>query len=128
MRAEGHHMTMYPPERQRAITDLLLRQDGRRASVSQISEQLKVTTETVRRDLDVLERRGVLRRMRGGAELMQSTPFEQALAARHAQQFDDKLVIAQRVIRELPEDGVVVLDSGSLTLICAQAMPKDRSL
>src|SRR5436190_14961175 len=121
-------MTMYPPERQRAITGLLMHLDGRRASVAQISEQLKVTTETVRRDLDVLERRGVLRRVRGGAELMDSTPFEQALAARHAEQFDDKLVIARRVADELPEDGVVVLDSGSLTLVCAQAMPKDRAL
>jgi DeoR family transcriptional regulator, fructose operon transcriptional repressor len=121
-------MTMYPPERQRTITDLLISHDGRRASVLQISEQLKVTTETVRRDLDVLERRGVLRRIRGGAELLDSTPFEQALAARHAEQFEDKLVIARRVAHELPEDGVVVLDSGSLTLVCAQAMPKDRAL
>ena len=121
-------MTMYPPERQRAITALLMRLDGRRASVTQISDQLGVTTETVRRDLDVLERRGVLRRMRGGAELLHSTPFEQALAARHAEQFDDKLVIARRAVDELPEDGVVVLDSGSLTFVCAQAMPKDRPL
>ena len=121
-------MTMYPPERQRAITDLLIQHHGRRASVLQISEQLRVTTETVRRDLDVLERRGVLRRIRGGAELLDSTPFEQALAARHAEQFEDKLVIARRVVDELPEDGVVVLDSGSLTLVCAQAMPKDRAL
>jgi DeoR family fructose operon transcriptional repressor len=119
---------MYPPERQRAITDLMMQLDGRRASVTQISEQLGVTTETVRRDLDVLERRGVLRRIRGGAELLESTPFEQALAARHAQQFEDKLVIARRVVEELPEDGVVVLDSGSLTFFCAQAMPRDRAL
>ncbi len=121
-------MTMYPPERQRAITDLLMEVDGRRATVAEISERLKVTSETIRRDLDVLERRGVLRRMRGGAELMSATPFEQALAARHAQQRDDKVVIARHVISELPEDGVIVLDSGSLTLVCAQAMPKDRSL
>ncbi len=121
-------MTMYPPERQRAITDLLMRLDGRRASAAQISEKLKVTTETVRRDLDVLERRGVLRRIRGGAELMDSTPFEQALAARHAEQFEDKVIIARRVVEELPEDGVVVLDSGSLTFVCAQAMPRDRQL
>ena len=58
---------------------------------------------------------GVLRRIRGGAELTDSTPFEQALAARHAEQFEDKLVIARRVAEELPQDGVVVLDSGSLT-------------
>lgn len=121
-------MTMYPPERQRAITDLLMGLDGRKGTVAQISEQLRVTTETVRRDLDVLERRGVLRRIRGGAELMDSTPFEQALAARHAEQFEDKLVIARRLVEELPEDGVVVLDSGSLPLVCAQAMPRDRAL
>lgn len=119
---------MYPPERQRAITDLLMLLDSRSASVAQISDQLKVTTETVRRDLDVLERRGVLRRIRGGAELMDSTPFEQALAARHAEQFEDKVIIARRVSEELPEDGVVVLDSGSLTFFCAQAMPRDRAL
>lgn len=121
-------MTMYPPERQRAITNLLLTRDGRRASVAQIGEELNVTSETVRRDLDVLERRGVLRRIRGGAELMDSTPFEQALAARHAEQSADKVVIARRMVEELPEDGVIVLDSGSLTYFCAQAMPTDRSL
>jgi DeoR family transcriptional regulator, fructose operon transcriptional repressor len=121
-------VTRYPPERQRAITDLLMGLDDQRASVSSISAHLGVTTETVRRDLDVLERRGLLRRIRGGAELMISTPFESALAARHAWQFDDKVAIADRVAAELPEDGVVILDSGSLTFFCAQAMPKDRPL
>ena len=119
---------MYPPERQRAITDLLLRTEGRRASVAAIGERLQVTTETVRRDLDVLERRGTVRRIRGGAELVVSNPFEQALAARHAEQYTDKLAIAQRVAAELPEDGVVILDSGSLTYVCAEALPADRPL
>ena len=76
----------------------------------------------------MLERRGLLRRVRGGAELMPSTPFETALAARHAEQFEDKVAIARRVAAELPEDGVVILDSGSLTFVCAQAMPTDRPL
>ena len=121
-------MTRYPPERQRAITDLLLALDDRRATVLQISERLEVTTETVRRDLDVLERRGLLRRVRGGAQLLDATPFEVALAARHAEQFDDKRRIAARLVDELPDGGVMVLDSGSLTLFLAQAIPRDRSL
>lgn len=119
---------MYPPERQRAISTLLLGAPGGRASVSEISSRLRVTTETVRRDLATLERRGLLRRVRGGAELTPATPFEQALAARHAEQYDDKLAIARRVAAELPEDGVVILDSGSLTFVCAQAFPRDRGL
>ena len=117
---------MYPPERQQAIAEYLVDRPEHRAGVAQISERLGVTAETVRKDLDVLERRGVLRRVRGGAELLSTTPFEQALAARHAEQFDDKLAIARRVVAELPEDGVVILDSGSLTFVCAQLMPTDR--
>jgi DeoR family transcriptional regulator, fructose operon transcriptional repressor len=121
-------MTMYPPERQRAITELLRVVEGQRATVVGISKRLGVTTETVRRDLDVLERRGKLRRVRGGAELMPSTPFETALTARHAEQFEDKVAIARRVAAEIPEDGVIILDSGSLTFVCAEALPTDRAL
>ena len=36
-------------------------------------------------------------------------PRPAAGAARHAEQFEDKLVIARRVAEELPQDGVVVL-------------------
>jgi DeoR family fructose operon transcriptional repressor len=119
---------VYPPERQQAIAEFLVERPDRRAGIGQISERLEVTAETVRKDLDVLERRGVLRRVRGGAELLSTTPFEQALAARHAEQFEDKVTIAHRVIAELPDDGVVILDSGSLTFVCAQLMPTDRPL
>jgi DeoR family fructose operon transcriptional repressor len=120
--------TVYPPERQQAIAEYLVERADHRAGVAQISERLGVTTETVRKDLDVLERRGVLRRVRGGAELLSTTPFEQALAARHAEQLDDKVAIARRVVEELPDDGVVILYSGSLTFVCAQLMPIDRAL
>lgn len=119
--------TKYPPERQREITALLVAAKGR-VAVAQISQELGVTTETVRRDLDVLERRGVLRRVHGGAELMNATPFEQALAARHAEQSAAKDAISRRLVAELPDDGVVVLDSGSLTYMFASLMPDDRQL
>ncbi len=119
---------MYPPERQQAIAEYLVELPEHRAGIVQIGERLGVTGETVRKDLDVLERRGVLRRFRGGAELLSTTPFEQALAARHAEQLEDKVTIARRVMEELPEDGVVILDSGSLTFVCAQLMPVDRPL
>ena len=60
---------------------------------------------------------------------MSRPPFEQALAARHAEQYDDKVAISpNESSSELPDDGVVDLDSGSLTLICAQALPPDRPL
>ena len=50
------------------------------------------------------------------------------MGARHAEQFEDKVAIARRVAAEVPEDGVVILDSGSLTFVCAQVLPTDRTL
>lgn len=128
-RPGGEHalVTKYPPERQREIIALLVAAKGR-LGVAEISHALGVTTETVRRDLDVLERRGTLRRVHGGAELVNSTPFEQALAARHAEQSTEKNVIARRLVAEVPDDGVVVLDSGSLTYVFASLMPAERQL
>src|SRR5205823_2688834 len=57
--------SMYPEERQHALA-LLVGQRGR-VSVTTAAEQFGVTTETVRRDLAVLERAGMLRRVHGGA-------------------------------------------------------------
>ncbi len=119
---------MFAPQRQRAIADFLLTVPGRDVSVAEIGRRLGVAAETVRRDLEVLARRGTVRRVRGGARLVDATPFEQALAARHAEQRAEKLAIADRVAAELPADGVVALDSGSLTFNCAQAMIKDSGV
>ncbi len=118
-------LPMFPPQRQRAIAEFLLTVPGRDVSVAEIGRRLGVAVETVRRDLEVLARRGTVRRVRGGARLVDATPFEQALAARHAEQRAEKVAIAERVATELPADGVIALDSGSLTFNCAQAMAKD---
>ena len=56
---------MYAEERQQAIADLVAQRG--RLSVTTLAEEFGVTTETVRRDLSVLERAGLLRRVHGGA-------------------------------------------------------------
>ena len=96
---DGAFVTMYPPVRQRALTELLMHRRGRGRAWSR-----SVSNSTS------LPRRCVAT----------STCW-------NAGEWD-KLVIARRVVAELPEDGVVVLDSGSLTFVCAQAMPRDRAL
>ena len=52
---------MYAEERQRVIVNLALRHE--RVSVTELAERFDVTTETIRRDLDALDRRGILRRV-----------------------------------------------------------------
>jgi DeoR family fructose operon transcriptional repressor len=56
---------VYPEERQQAIAALVAERG--RVAVTAVAEEFGVTTETVRRDLAVLERAGMLRRVHGGA-------------------------------------------------------------
>ena len=56
---------MYAEERQQAMADLIAKRG--RLSVNELAEEYGVTTETVRRDLSVLERAGIIRRVHGGA-------------------------------------------------------------
>src|SRR6476661_10508002 len=72
----GHHrwcasherrrvVQVYAEERQHAIASLVAERG--RLAVTAVAEQFGVTSETVRRDLALLERAGMLRRVHGGA-------------------------------------------------------------
>src|SRR3954447_14434777 len=79
---------MYAEERQRHIA-AAARAAGR-VDVAELSAELEVTAETIRRDLSVLERHGLLRRVHGGAIPVERLGFEPALPARDALLTRDK--------------------------------------
>jgi DeoR family transcriptional regulator, fructose operon transcriptional repressor len=60
-----------------------------------LAEDSGVTAETIRKDLTVLERAGVLRRVHGGAIPVERLGFEPALAAHHAVMTAEKERIAK---------------------------------
>lgn len=119
---------MYAEERQQAIGTLVA-EEGRIA-VAAVAEQFGVTTETVRRDLAVLERAGVLRRVHGGAVPAGAlTLVETALVDRNATRAEAKRKIAAAAIDLLPgTGGSVLLDGGSSTAALADVLPGDRAL
>ncbi len=98
---------------------------GRRVGVSALAELVGTSEMTVRRDLDVLERDGLLRRVRGAAVGMltgEETPY----AARSRQRLDVKRRIGNAVA-DLVDDGeTVVLDGGSTTLEVARRLVDRR--
>src|SRR6201991_2978010 len=79
---------LYAEERQQAI--LACARGKGRVDVVSLAEQFTVTTETIRRDLNVLERAGTLRRVHGGAIPLERLGFEPALAARDAVMTSEK--------------------------------------
>jgi DeoR family fructose operon transcriptional repressor len=117
---------VFPHERQKEI--LRLARVNGRVDVMALAAELDVTTETVRRDLSVLERAGVLRRVHGGAIPVERLGFEPALAARDAVMVAEKERIAKAALAEVPEEGVILLDAGSTTTRLADVLPTDRDL
>jgi len=119
---------MYAVERQQAIAELVAQRG--RLSVNELADLYGVTTETVRRDLDVLERAALLRRVHGGAVRAESvTAFELALSDRAREHTDEKDLIAKAALGFLPKaNGAVILDAGTSTSRLASMLPTDRPL
>jgi DeoR family fructose operon transcriptional repressor len=117
---------MYAEERQQLIRERA-REHGR-VDVASLALAFGVTPETVRRDLSVLQRYGVLRRVHGGAVPVDRLDFEPGLSARSGAQQDEKHRIARAALAELPREGTVLLDAGSTTAAFAELLPADRDL
>ena len=117
---------MYAEERQQEIVRLA-RAEGR-VDVASLADTLHVTAETIRRDLTMLERAGVLRRVHGGAIPVERIGFEPALAARDSVLIEEKERIAKAALAEVPDEGAIILDAGTTTARLAQALPVDREL
>ncbi len=120
---------MYAEERQHALAGLVTERG--RVSVASVAERFGVTTETVRRDLAVLERAGVLRRVHGGAVPAGAalTLVETGLGERHGTRTEAKRKIAAAALDLLPGlDGSVILDGGTSTAALADVLPADRRL
>jgi DeoR family transcriptional regulator, fructose operon transcriptional repressor len=119
---------LYPEERQSAIAALVAERG--RVAVTAVAERFGVTAETVRRDLAVLERAGMLRRVHGGAVPVGAvTLVEPGLGERHGTRAEHKRKIAAAALDLLPAgDGSVILDGGSTTAALAEVLPADRRL
>ncbi|MEV0618512.1 DeoR/GlpR family DNA-binding transcription regulator [Nonomuraea sp. NPDC050404] len=117
---------MYAEERQQEI--LRRARAMGRVDVVTLAEEFAVTTETIRRDLTVLERSGVLRRVHGGAIPVERLGFEPALSTRDEVMIAEKERIAKAALAELPDDGSIIIDAGSTTGRLVHVLPTDREL
>ena len=99
-----------------------------RIEVAALAEEMDVTPETVRRDLTLLEKRGLVRRVHGGAVAVERLGFEPALDVRTGHRSDDKHRIADAALAFVPESGSILLDAGTTTIGVAEGLPRDREL
>lgn len=103
-----------PAERHARIQELL--REHRVVRVAALSEQLGVSEVTIRRDLEALERRGLLERTHGGAVVTQRMRAEPAYVEAISRNIEEKRLIG-RAAAELVEPGdAVYLNGGTTTL------------
>ncbi len=119
---------MYPEERQQAIASLVMTQG--RASVTELAHTYDVTTETVRRDLAVLDKAGIVRRVHGGAVPARALHLvEPGVSERDITRSEQKDAIAAAAAEFFPMSGAtVLLDAGTTTMRIAAQIPTNRPL
>lgn len=117
---------MYARERQQLIAEKA-RQVGR-VEVAGLAADLQVTPETIRRDLTLLEEHGLVHRVHGGAIPVERWGFDPQLAARETVRVAEKERIANAAVAELPEEGAILIESGTTSGRFAELLPTDRRL
>jgi len=113
--------------RRERICELLL--EHGHVDVSELAEQLKVNLVTIRRDLDQLERAGLLRRSHGGAYPRHApVGAELDFSLRMNYHLEAKQRLARKVAKLLYEGDTVYLDAGTTAVMVAREIASRHNL
>ena len=97
-------------------------------TVEQLAEELSVTLQTVRRDVQRLAEFGTLTRFHGGVRVPSSTTENIAHPQRQSLNAPGKARIAQAVAGQIPNDCSLILNIGTTTEAVAEALLRHRGL
>lgn len=112
-------------EREQAVLAQL--KSSGHVSVADLAARFAVSTVTIRKDLDLLERRALLRRVRGGAVSVGASD-EGAFEMRLRHSMDRKRAIAKAAAPLVRNGDVIAFDSSTTTFYLAQEILDRRDL
>ena len=113
-------------ERKNEILDKL--RTEQRVLVSDLAEYYHVTEETIRRDLDKLEKEGYATKTYGGAILGNSTKTDLSYTIRNKTNVDAKNQIAAIASRLIEDGDHLMLDDSSTSLYLAKKLKEKKNL
>lgn len=102
---------MQTEERQKHIDEHLAKVEF--ASLEELSELVDASISTVRRDLDIMESQGIVRRTHGGARLVNPKSDEFTFSARDTHQLSEKEAIGQACAGIIAPNQTVIVDAGT---------------
>lgn len=116
---------MLANERQTMICNLI-KQNGA-VTTAHLTEHLSVSLETVRRDLLVLEKNGLLTRVHGGAVAKNDMKPFLKLNERNNENSSEKDELSQKAMEFINENDIIAVDSGSTAIAFAEALKNNFS-
>jgi DeoR family transcriptional regulator of aga operon len=104
---------MLNEERRQKIQQILT--EKKRILVGEVSEEFGTSQVTIRKDLEILEKRGILTRVHGGAILNSSSGQDLTLTEKERIHTNEKRRIAYLAESLISPGDTIILDSGSTT-------------
>ncbi|MFL1675779.1 DeoR/GlpR family DNA-binding transcription regulator [Paenibacillus dendritiformis] len=104
---------MLTPERHRIILELL--KDKGVVKIQELVHETASSEATIRRDLSHLESENLLKRVHGGAALLQGKGMETSLSEKSTKQLSEKKQIAELAVSLIQDGDCIYLDAGSTT-------------
>ena len=121
---EANHMLA--ANRHEEIMKLILK--DKFVKVSQLSMLFNVTEETIRRDLDKLEKRGLIKKLHGGAVPIGVASIDniKPIVERIEENINEKQIIGHLACKLIEDGDTLILDSGSTTLQIARLLDNKK--
>lgn len=116
-------------DRRWQMKQLFLQQN--RIEIKQLCDTFGISVETARRDLNALEDEGIVRRIYGGAVLASSTGERDLMppwGTRFTKNLEEKRAIAREILRWIPDNSIIALDSGTSIFEIAKLLREKKNL
>jgi DeoR/GlpR family transcriptional regulator of sugar metabolism len=114
---------IFADERHNRIAELVAAKG--KVLTSHLTSLLGVSEPTLRKDLTILEQRGLLKRTHGGA-IAARPPAERELDVRSTQNLSAKEAIAAACLEEIADGEAIFLDSGTTVQLLAHELGKSN--
>ncbi|NLJ89945.1 MAG: DeoR/GlpR transcriptional regulator [Clostridiales bacterium] len=117
---------MLPIERRNKIIELL--QEEKKVVVTSLSSLFGVTEETIRRDLEKLEKEGIATKTYGGAVLNEDLRLELPYKVRKGRNATGKQIIGKTISSFINDGDHIMLDGSSTALYIAKNLKDKKNL
>lgn len=117
---------MLPQERYKRLTEYL--QEHEIIKIDQLMELFGISVETARRDLNYLEKKGIIKKIYGGATLIRKEAVEPATSERMLKNLEEKKAIGKKCAEFISDGDSVLIEVGTTTLQAAEALRSKKNL